>query len=366
MSFNFYMPVNVISGKDCVSANPKIFALGKKALIVTGKNSAKISGALDDVTAVLASLDIGYIIFDRITENPLAQMCHDGGKICRDEGCDFIVAIGGGSPIDGAKAISAYAADASIAVADIFTKGTEVACLPVIAIPTTAGTGSETNPYSVLTLPGGDVKKTFKSPTSFPKHALIDAKYTMSLNENYTVSCALDALAHAIESYLSPKASIQSELLAMWAAKTVWDVIFCGNTSEFTYADREKLIYASSAAGMAINQTGTGFPHPLGYSITLLDGVPHGRACGAFEGKYLEYNERTEAGKAKLETLYRHLNTTGDEMKRRIPEKANVTLSLSDAQIEEYVNRVSDAGNYSNSPYIISKTEMIEIYRSLF
>jgi len=366
MNFNFYMPVNLITGKDCVTANPKMLALGKKALIVTGKNSARLCGALDGVISALDSQKVAYEIFDKVTENPLAQMCYDGGKFCREMGCDFIIGIGGGSPIDAAKAISAYAVDAEIGVAEIFTKGTEVECLPVVAVPTTAGTGSEANPYSVLTLPGGDVKKTFKSSTSYPKHAFVDAKYTMSLNENYTVSCALDALAHAIESYLSPKASVQSELLSMWAARSVWEVIFHKEDAEFSYDDRVKLMYASSASGIAINQTGTGFPHPLGYSITLLDGISHGRACGAFEGKYIEYNEKTELGKAKLNTLYRYIGVSGDEMKCRITEKADVQLSLTNEQIEAYVGRVSDAGNYANSPYVISRDEMIEIYQSLF
>lgn len=368
MNFNFYMPVKIISGINCIRKNAKELILGKKALIVTGKASAKICGALDDVISGLDSMGAEYAVFDKVAENPPAQTCFEGGAFCRDNECDFIIAIGGGSPIDAAKAIAAYAKDGSIGVNEIFTKGTEVEALPIAAIPTTAGTGSEANAYSVLTLPGGDIKKTFRSATSYPKIAFVDAKYTMTLGSEYTISCALDALSHSIESYLSPKSSIQSELLSMWAAKTIWEVIFNGEKDilEYEYADREKLMLASSAAGMAINHTGTGFPHPLGYSITLLEGIPHGRACGVFEGKYLEYNERTMEGKIKLDKLYSYIGISGDEMKRRIPEKADVHLSLSGNLIKEYVDRVSEAGNYINSPYVISKNEMIEIYTSLF
>lgn len=366
MNFNFYMPVNIISGENCISKNPDELIKGKKALIVTGKKSAKLSGALDDVTSVLESKNIGYEVFDKITENPLAETCFEGGQFCRDTECDFIIAIGGGSPIDGAKAIAAYSKDASIGVTEIYTKGTKVECLPIVAIPTTAGTGSEANAYSVLTLPGGDIKKTFRSPTTYPTTAFVDAKYTMSLNWEYTVSCVLDALSHSIESYLSPKASVQSELLSLWAAKEIWEVIFENEKDELTYHDREKLMLASSAAGIAINHTGTGFPHPLGYSITLLDGIPHGRACGIFEGKYLEFNERTSEGKLKLDGLYEYIGVNGSEMKSRIPEKANVKLSLSSDKIKEYVDKVATAGNYVNSPYVISYDEMIEIYTDLF
>jgi alcohol dehydrogenase class IV len=92
---------------------------------------------------------------------------------------------------------------------------------------------------------------------------------------------------------------------------------------------------ASMAAGIAINRTGTGFPHPMGYSITLSDGIPHGRACGAFEGAYIEYNMRTETGARKLTALAGALGTTPAEMARRIPLKADVKLVLTDDQMEE-------------------------------
>ena len=104
----------------------------------------------------------------------------------------------------------------------------------------------------------------------------------------------------------------------------------------------------------------------MGYSITLSDGVPHGRACGAFEGAYIEYNMRTETGARKLIALANTLGTTPEEMARRIPLKADVKLTLTPAQMEEYISRVTRAAGFMNSPYVLSDSEKKEIYGKLF
>ncbi len=375
MFFDFYMPVRIISGEGAVVKNAAELALGKHALIVTGRRSAEASGALADVTAVLDAQGIAYTVFNKITENPLASTCREGGALCREVGADFVIGTGGGSALDAAKAIAAFAVLPDTDEAGLYTAEiADGAMLPIAAIPTTSGTGSEANPYAILTLPGGDKKKTFKHiPGSYPRTAFLDPRYTYSLNENYTVSTALDALAHAIESWLSPKSTDTSELFAGYAAKEIWDVLFCGADGDgdkdaggFTPVQRRRLSYAACAAGIAINRTGTGFPHPLGYSITLSEGIPHGRACAAFEGAYIRYNLRTPEGKARLAKLASLLDVTPEEMAERIPAVGDVHLSLTPEQIEEHIDRVAGAGNYANSPYVISREEMSEIYTALF
>lgn len=375
MEFDLYLPTKLVSGADAVRRNAEELRLGRRALIVTGRHSARASGALDDVVAALDSLGVAHEVFDGISENPLASVCRKGGEAARTFGADFVIGIGGGSAMDAAKAIAAFAVCPKATEETIFTCPIpEGGMLPIAAIPTTAGTGSEANAASVLTLRGGRVKKTFKHPPqSVPRVAFLDPRYTYSLSAEYTVSTALDALAHAIESYLSPKANEVTQLFAAYAAGAIWDVLFrnAGADGEkdaggFTPLQRERLLYAATAAGIAIGKTGTGFPHPLGYSITLSDGIPHGRACGAFEGKFIEYNLRTAEGAARLHALAAKMGTTTDEMIRRIPEKANVQLSLTEAQIAEYVARVAGAGNYANSIYVISDDEKRAIYADLF
>lgn len=376
MDFTTHKPVTVLTGENCVTENADVFAsLGRRALVVSGRRSADLCGAMDDVAAALASVGATYVRFNVIPENPPAPLCHEGGALARQENCDFIVAIGGGSALDAAKAIAAYAANPDCDVNDIFDDSKRTADgLPIAAIPTTAGTGSEVNRYSVLTVDGGAKKKTFKASSAYPKYAFVSSKYTASLDENYTVSTALDALAHAMESYLSPKSTEVSENAALYAAREIWNILFCGMYADgerdaggFTKVQREKLTNASCAAGIAIDYTGTGFPHPLGYSLTLTRGIPHGRACAVFAGAYLNYNLLTAAGEEKIAKLTAHLGTTAEEMARRIPEMSGLLdLKIGAEEREELIDRVAGAGNYANSPYVITRGEMSDIYARLF
>ncbi len=373
MSFNFRMPTEIISGNDTVKNNKDIFNLGKKCLIVSGRNSAKTCGALDDVTEVLASFGIEYEVFNKVTENPLMSTCYEGGRTAESFGAELIVAIGGGSPIDAAKAIAAYGANPEIAIGDIFTAKIKKS-LPIIAIPTTAGTGSEVNPFSVLTIDERNVKKTFKDPISYPKYALLDPKYTETLNFGYTVSTALDAFCHCVESYLSPKSTEISRIFAILGGQKTYKALSAleeigknGGTLELMKPLRYELLTGACAGGVAINTTGTGFNHPLGYNLTLERGIPHGRACGAFMEEYFAYNSKTELGKELIaEFCEKACGAASEKVAADIVKWSAVDEKLTEAEIVHYIDNVSGAGNYANSPYVINKEEMADIYRKLF
>lgn len=366
MNASFHMPTRVIFGRGAAINNPAFLCIGRHALIVTGQKSARLCGALDDVSAILTAAGISYTLFDKITENPPLLTCYEGGKLGAEVGADFVIGIGGGSPLDAAKAIAAFVANPDMEALDIYDAEKRTAhSLPIIAIPTTAGTGSEVNPYAVLTLPDGEQKKTFSCEDSWPRTALVDPKYTDSLPYGTTVSTALDAFAHAMESYLSPKSTVFSERAALFAAERIWDVL-SQYPDEFTPEMRDALSVASTAAGMAISVTGTGFPHPLGYSITLLDGIPHGRACAIFASDYLTYNEKDPTGKERIAAFAAAIGTTPKVMKTYLPALAEVELTFTEEEIERRVALIENAKNYANSPYVLSKEEMRDIYRRLF
>lgn len=371
MSFNFYMPTQIISGENAVKANADKFAMGKHCLIVCGRSSAEKCGALADVKEVLDSHGIGCTVYNKIMENPLMSTCYEGGKLAVSVGADFIVAIGGGSPLDAAKAIAAYAANPAIAPEEIYTAALAPS-LPIIAIPTTAGTGSEVNLYSVLTLDGKNVKKTFKSNYSYPRYALLDAKYMYSLNREYTVSTALDAFCHCAESYLSPKSTEHSRMYSVMGAKKLYaaltEIAAAGADADMRSFDglRWELLTGSCAGGIAINTTGTGFNHPLGYNITLYKGIPHGRACGVFMEEYFAYNARKEEGARLIAEFCAALGKTPAEVAADIVAWSDVNVKLTDEEIALYIENVKGAGNYANAPYVINVDEMKEIYERLF
>lgn len=366
MSFSINIPVKIISGRGCISSNSGELLIGSRAFIVTGKAGAKSSGALKDVTDALTRASVEFYIYSEVAANPPLLDAYEAGKKACDFAADFIIGIGGGSAMDAAKAISAFAANPGIEAEDIFDKAKLTnGSLPIILVPTTAGTGSEANPYSVLSLPDGERKKTYSSPYSWAKTAFLDPAYTESLSYSSTVSTALDAFAHALESYLSPKADALSTMLAEYAAKNIWDVL-TQMPDEFTEEHRDMLCYASCAAGAAISITGTGFPHPLGYSLTMLSGIPHGRACAVFHGDYIEYNMRTEIGAEKLNRLAEAIGTTPRLMTEFLPGLADVDISLSEDEIITYVDLIKNAKNYTNSPYVLNEEEMLAIYRKHF
>lgn len=366
MNFSIDLPVRLISGRGCLTQSSQSLILGKRAIIVCGGHGAAVSGALDDVCRILEATQVEYLIFDRITENPPLATCFDGGQAAHAFSADFVIGIGGGSSLDAAKAIAAFAANPAIEPEQLFDAAAiERSPLPLALIPTTAGTGSEANPYAVLTLPDGVRKRSFVHRGVWSKVSFLDPGYTNSLPHRSTISCALDAFAHGLESYLSPKSTELSAMMAMYAMRGIWDVL-TRYPEHFDDNMRETLLYCSCAAGIAISVTGTGFPHPLGYPITLIDGIPHGAACAAFDGDYIEYNERTELGQQKMQQIYTALGTTSRIMKEYLPALSEVELEMTEQDIAERIELICNAKNYSNSPYVITKDEMIEIYRKHF
>ncbi len=367
MIFSVNIPVKIISGRGCIQNNKKDLLIGaERAFIITGKSGAKASGALDDVINVLSKNSVDYIIYSDVPANPPLMNAYAAGIDAQRFGADCIIGIGGGSAMDLAKAVAAFAKNPTIAPEDIFnTEKLTGGALPIILIPTTAGTGSEANPYSVLSLPSGDQKKTYSSQFAWAKTAFLDPAYTESMNYDSTVSTALDAFAHALESYVSPKANALSTMLAEYSAKNIWEVL-TQMPDEFTEEHRDMLCYASCAAGAAISITGTGFPHPLGYSLTMLSGIPHGRACAVFHGDYIEYNMRTPEGEKRITALATALGTKPKLMQEFLPGLADVNITLTEDEINKYVDLIKGAKNYTNSPYVLNTEEMLDIYRKHF
>ncbi|MBE6622170.1 MAG: iron-containing alcohol dehydrogenase [Ruminococcaceae bacterium] len=360
----------IYRGANALTANASALNLGKKCLIVTGRTSAVKSGALRDVTAVLNELGIAFTVYNGITENPLYAHCREAGEMGREFGAEFVIGIGGGSPLDAAKAAATFACNPEIEEAALFDPTVEKPCLPIVAVPLTAGTGSEVNRYSVLTV--GDKKKSFSTPHTLPVAAFLDPRYLRTLNAHYTVSTALDAFCHCIESYLSPKSTPESEENALRGGKLMWELL---TQNDFRPSDRDAAglteetrmasLEGAACGGLAIKVTGTGFPHPLGYGITLRDGVPHGRACGAFIGAFVDRNMTTEAGKARLTAFAEAIGTTTDMIAAVIPALADVNLSYSDEEIASMAEKVSGAKNYGNAPYVLDDETAVEILTEL-
>ncbi len=335
MSDSVYMPVKCFWGDNAVSENSAALkSLGSKCLILTGKTGAIRSGALDDAKAALYKENIGYEIFDEIGENPLISVCHKAGVAARNAGADFLLGIGGGSVLDAAKAIAIYASNPELSPIDIYKREYSTAPLPVALIGTTAGTGSEVTAVAVLTNDNTGIKKSISGPDCYASISFCDPKYTFSLPYKPTVSTALDAFAHAIEGYFTPKGK---GVIKLFAEKCIPELYRClkalSKTDKVAPKLREPLYYSSIYAGLVINTCGTAFPHPLGYVLTENYGIPHGTACAAFfapfidrckefapekYAEFIEMTENTETVKSVIASLtdLNRLKINTDEAKK--------------------------------------------------
>lgn len=294
MNLNSFMPVKLITGAGCVRASGKELAkLGKCCLIVTGKKSAKVSGALQDVTDTLEGNGQRWVLFDEIGQNPRLTDCMAAADKAIAAGAEFVLGIGGGSPLDAAKCIAVLAANPGMTQAQLYAFDWAKAPLKIVAVGTTAGTGSEVTKVSVITTPDGR-KKSFHNEAIFPALALGDPTYTMSLPPMVTRATAVDVLAHCAESFFSRSANHISRCYAVEGIRlllSVFPVMAETGCENLDYATREKLYCASIYGGLAINVTGTCFPHTMGYLLTETFGVPHGTACAVFQKEFYEYNK---------------------------------------------------------------------------
>ncbi|MBR2765585.1 MAG: iron-containing alcohol dehydrogenase [Blautia sp.] len=279
----FYMPVKIYDEPDCVRQHAaELAAFGKKALIVTGRRSAEKCGALADVTDALMNQGVQTCHFNKVEENPSTETIAEGARFGLDEQADFVIGIGGGSPLDAAKAIAFLMKLRDPSPARLYDPSLPSEALDVIAIPTTCGTGSEVTGVSVLTVHEKQTKASIPQRI-FPRLALLDGRYLKAAPQALILSTAVDALAHMYESYESAKADVYNQAV-IHAGLRLWrDCLpVLTGAREADAEDCSRLLRASTFAGMAIAQTGTALPHALSYILTYDLGMPHGLAAGRF------------------------------------------------------------------------------------
>lgn len=341
MNMNFIQPVNIIMGKDCIKKNENIFlSFGKRCLIVTGSASARKSGALEDVTNALSNMGIQYKVFSEIEQNPSYASCRKAADFGKDLKPDFIIGIGGGSPLDAAKAIAVLSANEDMSAEDLYSLEWPSKPLPIIAVGTTAGTGSEVTSVSVITSPAG-VKKSFRAPSLFPAVCFGDASYTMSLSTEFTRSTALDALCHCVESYFNRTANDVSRTFALRGISILLEMLdktAQGDGGMLSFEDREKLYCASLYGGLAISITGTAFPHTMGYFLSEQYKVSHGNACAIYLEEFINHNVNVvpDIADTFFDALKTDRATLLSLIKRNLPD---IQIELSNEKIQELLPR---------------------------
>lgn len=373
IAFKYFLPVNIEFGSGKVAkAGELTKPYGKKALIVTGHSSAKKSGLYDKVKDSLKAEGIDSVLFDKVAQNPLTTTAAEGAAFAKENGCDVVVAIGGGSIMDCAKAIAFLAVNDGDVSDYIFGKKASDTALPIILIPTTCGTGSEGNGIAVLTNPDNGDKKSLRCNAIVAKVSIVDPECMMTMPKHVLASVGFDALCHNMESYTSKIAQPFTDALSLYAvdliAHNLVDV-YKGTGSKDSW---EKITLASTIGGMVINTTGVTLAHGMEHPASGLKDVVHGKGLAALTPTIIEDSYQGAPEKfAKLAKLFGGEKAEDLAGKvRELLEDIELTCTLSDLGIEEKdipwmaenCMKVS-AHSIANNPVVFSQEEIAEIYK---
>ena len=390
MEFSYFLPVNIQFGWNKVD-NVAEFAApyGKKALIVTGRTSAKKSGLYDRVVAKLDAAHIGHILFDQVDANPLTTTALDGAALAKSESCDMVIAIGGGSIMDCAKGIAFMAVNEGDINDYIFNRKTSDNALPLIVIPTTCGTGSEGNGFGVLTNPETGDKKSLRCNAIVPKVSIVDPAVMGTMPPHVLVSVGFDALCHNIEAYTSKTAQPFTDALAHYAVTLLAQYLVplykhvkataegksaVLNEIQLTKA-WESVTLASTIGGMVINTAGVTLAHGMEHPASGLKDITHGVGLAIIEPVAVEYT--WSANPDKFSALARIFNH-GDgselgEALRLIVHDLDLTTNLTELgftkkDIPWLVDNVYvvATGNIANTIAKISREDIEALYKKMF
>lgn len=295
-AFRHYVATAVYFGENVVRDNKQLFATyGKRAFIVTDEFLDGCRNyALEDVTAVLDELGIPYAVNDKTEENPPVESCAAIAAEARKFKPDFIIGIGGGSALDTAKVVDYLLTQSEdVDVYDVLFSGApfyehvyQELQLPLVGIPTTAGTGSEVTGGAVLTRCDMDNKDTARHKL-YCTVAFLDARYIRESPKFLIHTGAMDALAHGVETYINVKSNPLNRAIAAVGMQMFAEYKDNMLNDCLTDEDYEKMLLTSNVMGQAFMQAGTCLPHGLGYPLSHHKGVNHGLSCSMTLGEWL-------------------------------------------------------------------------------
>jgi alcohol dehydrogenase len=288
--FNFYFPTRLIFGTGKFSTiGDEVRNLGKRALLVTYADNRQMD-VVHQAVDLLDQAGVSSVVFAEAVANPTHTLVNRGSQLARQEHCDVVIGLGGGSAMDTAKGI-AVAAPEDVDIWKIY-EGAPInkESLPVVAIPTTAGTGSEATFYTVISNRELHRKEGFARPQFFPRVSIIDPQLTISLPPRITAETGMDALTHAIEAYTSKLASPVSDLYAAEAIRLVGLSLRQATGDGKNIEARSNMLLASTLAGIAITHADSCLAHVIGEAVGAVFNTPHGLSVSLALPAVMEFN----------------------------------------------------------------------------
>ncbi|MEM4411772.1 MAG: iron-containing alcohol dehydrogenase [Thermofilum sp.] len=359
ISFTHFHPTRVLFGRGALKELGKASeGLGRRALVVTGRTFAVKHGYLDLIRKQLEEKGVQVASFSDVEPNPTLSTVMRCAEAAQRASADFFVAFGGGSVLDTAKAANVVYTLGGRVEDYLYPKTVSGELRPLIAIPTTHGTGSEVTKYAVLVDEKTKMKVTVSGEALYPAVALLDPEVLVHLPRDQAAATGLDALSHAVEAYFSRRATPLSDMFALEASRIAARYLPCA--VEGILECREWLLYASLLAGYAINFTGTNVGHGLGYPLTTRYNLPHGLANAMILPGAAVYYEAYMPG--RVETYLEYLGLKGmlgglrellTELKRLVGAPLRLReLGISERDLESLASEgLRYQRNLQNSPF---------------
>lgn len=380
---HFVIPNHTVVGTNVLGeAAPLLKKMGNKAFIVTGRHVA-VSDMMKQLTALLDENGIDCVIFDGITGEPTDTMIENGVEMLKSSGCDFIIGIGGGSPLDSAKAIAAMAVNEG-SIADYNGKEITGEILPLAAIPTTAGTGSEATKFTVITDSEKGIKMLLKGDVLVPKLAIVDSSFTVGAPKSVTSATGLDALTHAVEAYTSRKAFSMTDTLAVSAVKRIMKYLPIAYKEPDNSLAREQMSIAALEAGICINNSSVTIVHGMSRPIGAMFHVPHGmsnamllKEClsfavsGAYEkfanlGRETGVASDSDSDETAAEKFIDSLQSICDVCEIPTLEQYGIDRDEYYSKISKMATDAVASGSPANTVKEVTVDDCIEIYKKLY
>lgn len=379
----FLVPQKILSGNGAIQElGSHIQGKGKKAFIVTDKFMVQF-GNVAKVTEVLDQAGIAYAVYDGANSEPTDRIVDAGVAMYKEQQCDLLIALGGGSPIDTAKAIG-FMANSPGKIADYLHKTIDGEVPYLVAIPTTAGTGSEATKFTIIADTVNNVKMLLAGPSILPSLALVDPVFTMTAPPKVTAATGVDALTHAIEAYTSRKAQPLSDIFAVSAIRRIHKNLPACFKDGKNEAARLEMSLGAHEAGIAFNNASVTLVHGMSRPIGALFHIAHGvsnavllPACLEFAiaentGRFAEIGRlmgvatASTEDKAAAAAMVQEVTRFCKEIE--IPTLSELGVNKEDfmAQLEKMAEDALDSGSPQNTFRIPNKEEIMEIYKKLF
>lgn len=287
----FRTPETILTGRGCFDqVGAHVARWGRRCLLVTGRRAMREQGFVDRAAALLAAKGVRTVVFDGVESDPPLATIDRGRAAFRENECDVVLGLGGGSALDAAKAIAGLAREDE--PTEAFHEGRPIrgSDVPVVAAPATFGTGSEATRVSVLSNPDRRIKKSIRHDCMYPKVAVVDPLLGVGAPPAVTAACGMDALTQAVESYVSVHATDLTRALSLAAAELLAPGVPASVASGSDVAARQACANGSLMAGLALSNARLGIVHGLAHPLGARYGLAHGEACGVLLPYALRFN----------------------------------------------------------------------------